>query len=216
MDARVAPWRLSPLADTRGADLGPRQLSEDRLQRHLLLRSAEGPHRSDVARRGRPRNSQGLREARHSAEGTGNPRRRAEVEDRRRCRVRQRLGRHHLQGRAEEGRRDLHVDLRGDPRTSRAGAEVSRLRRSDDRQLLCDAELRGLHRRFLRLRAEGRSLPDGTFHLFPHQREEHRPVRAYADHRRGGRLRVLSRRLHGAAARREPASRCRRRARRPR
>ena len=51
-----------------------------------------------------------------------------------------------------------------------------------DRQLLCDAELRGLHRRFLRLRAKGRSLPDGTVDLFPHQREEHRPVRAHADH----------------------------------
>jgi Fe-S cluster assembly protein SufB len=34
----------------------------------------------------------------------------------------------------------------------------------------------------------------------------HRPVRAHADHRRQGRLRLLSRRLHRAAARREPAA----------
>ena len=38
---------------------------------------------------------------------------------------------------------------------------------------------------------------------------EHRPVRAHADHRRRGRLRQLSRRLHRADARREPAA-CRR------
>ncbi len=79
--------------------------------------------------------------------------------------------------------------------------------RADDRQFLCDAEFGGIHRRLLRVRAEGRALPDGAVDLFPHQREEHRPVRAHADHRRGGRLRLLSRRLHGAAARREPASR---------
>ena len=43
-----------------------------------------------------------------------------------RCGVRFRLGRDHLQGRAEEGRRDLHADLGGDPRASRTGEEISR------------------------------------------------------------------------------------------
>ena len=52
-----------------------------------------------------------------------------------------------------------------------------------------------------------RALPDGVVHLLPHQRQEHRPVRAHADHRRPGRLRQLPRRLHGADARREPAAR---------
>jgi Fe-S cluster assembly protein SufB len=118
--------------------------------------------------------------------------------------------------RAEEGRRDLHVDLRSDPRASRSDEEISRLGRSDLRQLLCDAEFGRLHRRFLRLRAEGRALPDGAVDLLPHQREEHRPVRAHADHRRGRRLRLLPRRLHGAAARREPAACRRRRTRRAR
>ena len=58
----------------------------------------------------------------------------------------------------------------------------------------------------------GRALPDGALDLFPHQREEHRPVRAHADHRRQGLLRQLPRRLHGADARREPAARRRGRA----
>ena len=62
------------------------------------------------------------------------------------------------------------------------------------------------------LRAGGRALPDGAVDLFPHQRAQHRPVRADADHRREGRLRLLSGRLHRADARREPAPRRGRRA----
>ena len=33
------------------------------------------------------------------------------------------------------------------------------------------------------------ALPDGAVHLFPHQRGQHRPVRAHADRRRGRRAR---------------------------
>jgi Fe-S cluster assembly protein SufB len=54
---------------------------------------------------------------------------------------------------------------------------------------------------------EGRALPDGAFHLFPHQCRQHRPVRAHVDRRRQGQLRLLSRRLHRADARRKPAAR---------
>ncbi len=36
------------------------------------------------------------------------------------------------------------------------------------------------------LHPQGRALPDGAVDLFPHQREEDRPVRAHADHRRRG------------------------------
>ena len=39
-----------------------------------------------------------------------------------RCGVRFGVGCDHLQGRAAQGRRDLHADLGGDPRASRAGA----------------------------------------------------------------------------------------------
>ena len=94
---------------------------------------------------------------------------------------------------------DLLLDLRGDPRASRAGAPLSGLGRAAGRQLLRRAEFGRLLRRQLRLRAQGRALPDGAVHLFPHQRRRHRPVRAHADHRRRGRLRQLPRRLHGAA-----------------
>ena len=121
--------------------------------------------------------------------------------------VRLGLGRHHLQGGAQEGRRDLHADLGGGPRASRAGEEVSRLGGAAERQFLRHAQLGGVLRRLVRLRAAGRALPDGAVDLFPHQREEHRPVRAHPDHRRQGLLRELPRRLHGADARREPAAR---------
>ena len=75
------------------------------------------------------------------------------------------------------------------------------------RQLLRGAQLGGLQRRLVLLHPEGRALPDGAVHLLPHQRAEHRPVRAHADHRRRGRVRQLPRGLHGADARREPAAR---------
>ncbi len=42
--------------------------------------------------------------------------------------------------------------------------------------IFCRAELRRLHRRFVLLHPQGRALPDGAFHLFPHQRRQHRPV----------------------------------------
>ena len=53
-------------------------------------------------------------------------------------------------------------------------------------QLLRHAELGGLQRRVVRLRAEGRAVPDGAVHVLPHQRAEHRTVRAHAHHRRRG------------------------------
>ena len=53
----------------------------------------------------------------------------------------------------------------------------------------------------------GRALPDGALDVLPDQRGEDRPVRAHADRRRRGRLRVVPRGLHRADARREPAAR---------
>ena len=116
------------------------------------------------------------------------------------------LGRDHLQGGAQEGRRDLHADLGGDPRASGAGEEISRLGGAGLGQFLRHAQLGGVLRRLVRLRAAGRALPDGAVDLFPHQRAQYRPVRAHPHHRRQGRLCELSRGLHGAAARREPAA----------
>ena len=51
---------------------------EDRLSERLLLFGAEA-ERAGLARRGRSGNPQDLRQARHSAEGAGNPRRRAQA-----------------------------------------------------------------------------------------------------------------------------------------
>src|SRR6478736_6671265 len=49
-----------------------------------------------------------------------------------------------LQGRAEEGRRDLHADVGGCPRASRTGEEISWLGRSDLGQFLRDIEFSGV------------------------------------------------------------------------
>ena len=57
-------------------------------------------------------------------------------------------------------------------------------RRALPRQLLRDVELGRVHGRLVRLRAERRALPDGAVDVLPHQRREHRPVRADVDHRR--------------------------------
>jgi Fe-S cluster assembly protein SufB len=74
------------------------------------------------------------------------------------------------------------------------------------RQLLRRAQLGGVLRRLLRLHPR-RALPDGAVVVLPHQRAEHRAVRAHADHCRGRQPGQLPGRLHRAAARREPAAR---------
>ena len=52
--------------------------------------------------------------------------------------------------------------------------------------------------RLVHLRAEGREDRAAAPGLLPHQRGEHGPVRAHADHRRRGRVRALRRGLHRA------------------
>ena len=98
----------------------------------------------------------------------------------------------------DEGRHHLLLLLRGGAEPPGAREEVPRLGRPLLRQLLRDAELRGLLRRLLLLHPEGRALPDGALDLLPDQLGQHRPVRAHADRRRGGRVRLLPRGLHGA------------------
>ncbi len=122
-------------------------------------------------RRGRSRAARDLREARHpAARARGAGRRRGRRGSRStRCSIRVSVVTTFKEELAE-GRRHLLLDLRGDPRASGAGAEVSRLGRADHRQFLRHAELGGLLRRLVRLRAGGRALPDGAVDLFPHQR----------------------------------------------
>ncbi len=77
-----------------------------------------------------------------------------------------------IQGRAGQARDHLLLVRRGGARASRAGAEVPRLGRAVQRQLLRRAQRRGVHRRLVRLHPEGRALPDGAVDLLPHQRAD--------------------------------------------
>ena len=54
--------------------------------------------------------------------------------------------------------------------------------------------------------SQRRALPDGTFHLFPNQRTEYGTIRTYAHRVRRRGLCVLSGRLYGTDARREPVA----------
>ena len=80
------------------------------------------------------------------------------------------------------------------------GAVPGVLRHGDPgrRQQVRRAEHRGLVRRQLHLRAEGRARGDPAAGLLPDQHREHGPVRADPDHRRRGRQRALRRGLHRA------------------
>ena len=118
-----------------------------------------------------------------------------------------RFDRDHLQGRARQGRGHFLLVLRGGARSSRSRTPIPRHRRAEHGQLLRHPQFGGVFRRLVRLCAARCALPDGALDLFPHQRTEHRAVRAHVDHRRPGRLCELPRRLHRAEAGREPASR---------
>src|SRR6185437_3346502 len=100
LDAGMASGGLSPLADDDRADLGPRQLSQDRLSGSLLLLGAEAEEADRLARRNRSGNPQDLREARHPpARSRGAGRRREagrRAQDRGRRRVRLGFGGDHL------------------------------------------------------------------------------------------------------------------------
>src|SRR3954452_24799161 len=78
LDAGMASGGLSALADHDRADLGPRQLSQDRLPGSLLLLGAEAEEADRLAGRDRSGNPQDLREARHPPAGSRGAGRRRE------------------------------------------------------------------------------------------------------------------------------------------
>ena len=84
--------------------------------------------------------------------------------------------------------------------------QVLRHRRPARGQQVRGAQQRGLVGRLVRVRAQGRRGPAAAAGLLPHQRREHRPVRADADRRRGGRQGPLHRGLHGARSTRPTRS----------
>ena len=113
----------------------------------IVYYSAPKPEgRAEEPRRGRPEAARDLREARHP------PARAREARRRRRGRgLRQRLGRDDLPGEARARSASSSARSRRRCRTiPELVQEVPRLRRALHRQLLRDAELRGLLRRLLR------------------------------------------------------------------
>jgi Fe-S cluster assembly protein SufB len=63
---------------------------------------------------------------------------------------------------------EMGVIFRCGEEPPRAHQDIPGQRGALYRQLLCRAERRGVQRRVFRLRAQGRALPHGAFHLFPH------------------------------------------------
>ena len=97
----------------------------------------------------------------------------------------------------EQGVIFLDTDT-GAARAPGAVPGVLRLGHPGRRQQVRRAQHRGVVRRLVHLRAEGRARRDPAAGLLPDQHREHGPVRADADHRRRGRLRALRRGLHRA------------------
>ena len=144
-----------------------------------------------------PENPARLCQARHpdrGAEGARGGRGRAQSRGRRR--VRFGLGRDHFPRGIEARRGHLPVDLRSDPRNipklikKYLGSVVPQR----DNVFACLNAAVFSDGTFV-LVPEGVRCPMETLDLFPHQRRKHRPVRAHADRRRKGQLRILPRRL---------------------
>ena len=162
----------------------------DRLRQHLLLHQAD--REAGLVVGGPAGRHQGhLGPARHPRGGEEVPRRR-----RRAVRVRGRLPQ------AAGGPRGEGRDLpRHGLRPARARGPRQAVLRHDhpaERQQVRRAQLGRLVGRVVHLRAAGRPHRDAAPGVLPHQRREHGPVRAHADHRRRGRLRALRRGLHRA------------------
>ncbi len=189
MDAGLPPQGAGALRKSPDPEMG-RRPRPDRLRRHPLLRPRLGEKQPRLERG--PRGHQKhLRPARH-------PRGRAQIPRRRRrpVRVRGRLPPGEREARGPG--RDLH---RHGHRPARARGPRPRALGDDhpaQRQQTGGAEQRRLVGRLLRLRAGRGQGRDAAAGLLPDQHREHGPVRADADHLRGGRRRPLHRGLHGA------------------
>ena len=202
MAARTQAHGLPALAHDERARVAEREVSENRFPGDQLLLGAQAEENPEQHGRGRSRIAAHLRETRRADERAREARRRRGRRD-----FRQRVGGDHLQGEAGRGRHHFLFDLGGGARTSGARAQVPGQRGAGRRQLLCGAQLGGIHRRLLLLHPQGRQMPDGPVDLFPHQYGKLRAVRAHADHRRGRRFGVLSRRLHRSQVRHQPVAR---------
>ena len=189
MDAGLPPQGAGALLLPPDPDLG-RQPRPDRLRRHPLLRPRLGEEQPRLER-GPRGHQEHLRPARHPRGGAQIP-----LRGRRPVRVRGRLPPGQREARGPG--RDLHRHGHG---AARARGPRPRALGDDhpaQRQQTGGAQLRRLVGRLLRLRAGRGQGRDAAAGLLPDQHREHGPVRADADHRRGGLRRPLHRGLHGA------------------
>ena len=187
VDARLPAEGARTLRIAADPEMG-RRPRPDRLRRHPLLRPRLG---AELARleRGPGGHQIHLRPARDPGGGAQIPLRR-----RRPVRVRGRLPPGEREARGPG--RDLH---RHGHRAARARGPAARVLGDGDpaeRQQTGGAELGGLVGRLVRLRPRRGQGRDAAAGLLPDQHREHGPVRADADHRRGGRRRPLHRGLH--------------------
>ena len=157
--------------------------------RHLLLPEA---HRraGTVLGRSSAGHQGHVRETRHPGSG-------AEVPGGRQSPIRKRSRLRIAERRPGGQGRDLHRHRHGRPRTLGPRPGVFLHDHSAGRQQVRRPQLGGLVGRLVHLRSAGREDRVPAAGLLPHQRREHGPVRADADHRRRGRRDPLCRRLHG-------------------
>ena len=198
LDAQVPAALAGDVRAPAHAQLGQPGPGRARLRQHLLLPQAQRGPEPQLGRRAQ-RDQEHLRPP-------GHPRGREEVPGRRRraVRVRGHLPQH-PRGPGEAGRHLLRY-RHGGARPPRAGAEVLRQDHPAERQQVRLAQQRGVERRLVHLRARERPRRAAAAGLLPHQRREHGPVRAHADHLRPRLLRPLRRRA--APRRPTPATRC--------
>ena len=188
MDARLPNQGVRALRVAPDPAMG-RQPQPDRLQQHPLFRPR--------LREEQPRLVGGARGHQEHLRPPGHPRGGAQVplRCRRPVRVRGRLppGQREARGAG----RDLHRHGHRSARARGPGPRVLGHDHPAQRQQARRAQLGRLVGRLVRLRPGRRHGRDAAAGLLPDQHREHGPVRAHADHRRGGLRRPLHRGLHG-------------------
>ena len=188
VDARVPAQGARALPRSGPTPQWGGNLEPDRLRQHPLLRPRLGDEQPRLVR-GPRGHQEHLRPPRH-------PRGRAQVPLRRRRPVRVRGRLPPGQREARGAGRDLHRHGHRPPRARGPGPRVLGDDHPAERQQARGAQLGRLVGRLVRLRPRRRLGRDAAAGLLPDQHREHGPVRADADHRRGGFGRSLHRGLH--------------------
>ena len=194
--------------DDDGADVAQREHPADRLPGHQLLLGAEEEAGAEQPGRGRSRGAQDVREARHSARRADAARRASpSTPCSTACRWRRRSATSSPSSASSSARSREAVHDHPELVRKYLGSVVpytDNFFATLNSAVFSDGSFAYI--------PKGVRCPMELCTYFRINAREHGPVRAHADHRRGRRVRELSRRLHGADARREPAARGRGRA----